>query len=157
MIGFEGYAPIVDLPRKEIVGLGLPVIWHGRFTADFVCHSEIAGDFVIPKGFISDAASVPRPLWWIQSDTDPDIEYASFAHDLLYSVHGKLPDRTLTRKDCDGVIREQMKAVGSSRFHYQGVYLALRAFGWHGWNSHTPEYKLVNTPYRAQLSFVVRP
>jgi len=156
-VGFEGEVPLTDLPKAEIVSQGLQKVWHGRFNADFYCDSAIAGRVVIPKGFISDAASIPRIFWNILSDTDPDIEYPSFVHDLLYSVHGKLPDRTLTRKQCDQVIREQMIAVGASPLKYQPVYWALRLFGWHGWNSHTPEYKLVNTPYRSRLSTVVKP
>src|ERR1700739_4089552 len=110
-IGFEGEAPVTDLPESTIRQMGLQMVWHGRFNADFYCDSDIAGRIVIPKGFISDAASIPRIFWNILSDTDPYIEYPSFAHDLLYSVHGKLPDRTLTRQQCDAVIREQMLAV----------------------------------------------
>lgn len=156
-MGFEGEAPLSDLTKSEIVHAGLQRVWHGRFNADFYCDSDIAGRVVIPKGFVTDGASIPRIFWNILSDTDPDIEYPSFVHDLLYSVHGKLPDRTLTRDQCDHVIREQMLALDCPKWKANAVYAALHLFGWHGWNQHTPAYKLVNTTYRARMLEVMRP
>jgi hypothetical protein len=156
-IGFEGEVPLTDLTKAEIVHNGWQKVWHGRFNDNFYCDSAIAGRVEIPKGFITDAASIPRIFWNILSDTDPDIEYPSFVHDLLYSVHGKLPDRTLTRDQCDHVIREQMLVLNCPRWKANAVYEALHLFGWHGWNQHTPAYKLERTTYAPRLEAVRRP
>ena len=133
MIGFQSSAIVRQLPRHEILGRGLPVRWWGEFLRDLTCHSEIAGRFVIPDGFLTDGASVPRPVWALLANSDPDLLYPAFAHDYLYTVRGDLLARALTRQQCDAVLAEQMKAVGASRWKIAAVYRALRIAGGPAW------------------------
>jgi Protein of unknown function (DUF1353) len=157
MIGFSTQAKMIELSRGEIAKRELPDVWYGEFLEDLICTSAIAGTFSIPKGFVSDGATIPPVLWNILSDTSPDILYPSFAHDLLYSVHGKLPGIWLTRDKCDNVIREQMKALGAPAWKYDSVYRALHLFGGIAWGHHTLPQKLEKTFYAHNLEAVSRP
>ena len=139
MIGFVEQAVLVELSRAEIARRRLPNIWQGEFTRDLVCVSAIAGTFTIPSGFVTDGASIPPLLWNILSDTSPDILYPSFAHDLLYSVHG-------------------MKAIGAPAWKYDAVYRALHIFGGVAWGHHTPAHKLIATKtYGPHVLSVAKP
>jgi hypothetical protein len=42
--------------------------------------------FIVPKGFETDFASVPRLFWWFISPTDRDVLRASLLHDYLYRI-----------------------------------------------------------------------
>lgn len=145
MIGFATSSIVRDLPKSEIIEKGLPEKWHGEFTADLICCSQIAGTFVIPKGFITDGASIPHALWWSLSDTDPDILYPSYAHDLLYSVHGKLPGITLNKDQTDNLLREQMLAINTPRWKADTCFRMCQMFS--HWKRITPPQKLARTIY----------
>ena len=133
MIGFRSSAIVRELPRHEILGRGLPLRWWGEFQRDLTCHSAIAGRFVIPDGFLTDGASVPRPVWALLDASDPDLLYPAFAHDYLYTLQGDLYTKTLTRKQCDAVLAEQMEAVGAPAWKVATVYRALRIGGGFAW------------------------
>jgi hypothetical protein len=91
----------------------------------------------IPAGFLTDGASVPRVVWSLLSDTDPDILYPSYLHDLLYSLRGALGPvgrRVLfSREQCDQVLREMMLAVGAPGWKAEAVYRAVRLGGGFAW------------------------
>lgn len=133
MIGFQSSAIVRELPRSEILARGLPLRWWGEFQRDLTCHSAIAGRFVIPDGFLTDGASVPRPVWALLDNSDPDILYPAFAHDYLYTHQGDLLGRVLTRKQCDAVLAEQMEVVGAPRWKIAAVYQTLRIAGGIAW------------------------
>lgn len=133
MIGFQSSAIIRQLPRREIIGRGLPLRWWGEFQRDLTCLSAIAGRLVIPDGFLTDGASVPRPVWALLANSDPDLLYPAFAHDYLYTLQGDLYTRALTRQQCDAVLAEQMEAVGAPRWKIATVYRALRLAGGFAW------------------------
>ena len=143
MIGFQSSAVVRELPRAEILAKGLPLRWWGEFLRDLTCCSAIAGRFVIPDGFLTDGASVPRPVWALLDNSDPDILYPAFAHDYLYAVQGDLLQRRLTRQQCDAVLAEQMEAVGAPRWKIAAVYRTLRIAGGVAWaNQSTRNAKL---------------
>ena len=140
--GFTGSAVLRELPRGEMIRRSLPLKWHGEFVQPLFCRSAIAGcTITIPKGFLTDGASVPRFFWRMISDTDPDILYPSFLHDLLYALNGRLPSAltngnpvNLTREQCDEILFEQMEAVGCGWFKRHSAYRALRMFGQAAWD-----------------------
>ncbi len=82
--------------------------------------SNIAGDIVVPIGFVTDFASVPRlPLvWWLAGAT---AQRAAVVHDYLYRK-GKF-----NRKIADRVFREAMQASGLNIVHRNLMYLGVRA------------------------------
>lgn len=90
-------------------------------------------EITVPKGFLSDFASIPRIFWAILHPTDSKILAASLTHDFIYSKHGKLKDRTLSRKDCDKIFLKIMQTVGLGWFKRTMAYNAVRVFGGFAW------------------------
>lgn len=88
----------------------------------------------IPKGFVWDLSSVPRPLWGLLPP-DGDFELASLIHDYLYIT--KLKDR----KFADNEILLWSKVVSgtNSKFSLRNLdnqlrYIGVKLFGWVVWN-----------------------
>lgn len=78
----------------------------------------------VPRGFVTDFASVPRGLWNI---FPPMGKYngAAIVHDYLYR-------RTvLDREICDAVLLEAMQALGVNWLSRRLIYRAVRLFGGH--------------------------
>ena len=90
------------------------LIWHG---AQYV---------VVPKGFVTDLASIPRGLRWLLQQNG-NSRRAAVLHDFLYAT------QPFTRAEADGIFRAALKAervVGIGR----GLYWAgVRVGGWLPW------------------------
>lgn len=85
--------------------------------------SKLVGEIVVPQGFETDFASVPRGLWNL---FPPDGSYtaAAVVHDFLYR-------KTIKRRaTCDKVFLEAMKACGTNWLARRIIYTTVRAFGW---------------------------
>lgn len=89
----------------------------------------------IPKGFITDFASVPWPASML-FPKDGDHNQAAVLHDWLYSMLGILPDRTYIRIDCDKIFLEAMVVLGVNKFKRRVMYRAVRLGGGFGWRKH---------------------
>lgn len=88
----------------------------------YVTGVEDYGLITVPRGFITDYASVPRGLWNI---FPPQGKYSAGAvvHDYLYR-------RTLLdRGFCDRVLLEAMELLGVSWLARHTIYRAVRLFG----------------------------
>lgn len=133
MIGFPDSPVLRDLPRPEILERRLPLKWWGEHFRPLPFCSSFTGIRQIPAGTLTDGASIPRLAWMVLSNTDPDILLPSYPHDYLYSLQGVLPDRRLTRMECDLVLRELMLAIGAPSWKAEAVYAAVRAFGRAAW------------------------
>ena len=88
----------------------------------------------VPKGFITDFASIPRFFWFL-----PDwatYNKAAPPHDLLYKTK-QLGGKPITRKWADNIFLEAM--LVAFRCHRAGYviarieYYAVRLFGWLVW------------------------
>jgi hypothetical protein len=77
---------------------------------------------VIPKGFRSDLASIPRCLWWLIAPFELSIQ-APLLHDYLYK-RGRLRRRVVDR-----VFLGLMESEGVPRWRRNAAYLAVRLFG----------------------------
>lgn len=78
----------------------------------------------VPKGFVTDFASIPRGLWNI---FPPMGKYngAAIVHDYLYR-------RTIwERQTCDQVFEEAMQVLGVNWLSRKLIYRAVRLFGGH--------------------------
>jgi len=110
-------------------------------------HTDCKGVFsqkvTVPKGFVTDGASIPRYLWWICGDpmAVPRI-YAAIVHDWLYGGAGTVEYRTqdgelvrmdYTRQEADEIYRDYQIALGIRKFKAYTEYYALRACGWTHW------------------------
>jgi len=88
---------------------------------------------IVPAGFITDFASIPRPFWSFINPAGR-VKPASIPHDFLYSRQGKLDHTTLTRKRCDQIFLEIMVVIKMKWIKRHLAYRAVRIFGWISWN-----------------------
>lgn len=100
---------------------------------DFAYFSPAFGQIAVPSGLLTDFASVPRLVWSYLSPEDPCILFGSIVHDWLYQQGGKLPLRTLSRAECDSVLREAMLICGARPTQAAVVYRSLCLFGGGHW------------------------
>ncbi len=89
----------------------------------------------IPESFTTDFASVPRIFWSI---IPPDGKWSQSAvlHDYLYSKHGKLEDKTYSRKQCDKIFLNAMHVLDVSYLRRMTMYRAVRMGGWKSWGGY---------------------
>jgi hypothetical protein len=92
----------------------------------------------VPKGYITDLASIPRIVWTLSGLT-PDGLYraAALVHDYIYGMHlhgteySVLPGSViLTRSECDSIFLELIKDSGESPWKYEAMFYSVRVFGW---------------------------
>lgn len=82
--------------------------------------------FKIPKGFVTDFASVPRVFWAL---LPPWGKYgkAAILHDYLYR------NKPLKRSACDRIMFEAMEVLAVPYWQKYLIYYNLKLFGWLGW------------------------
>lgn len=90
---------------------------------DLVYQSDILGEIVVPLGFVTDFASVPRlpGAYWIAGGKATK---EAVVHDYLYR------NRIGTRAQADGVFLEAMKLNGQTWWRRRAMWAAVRLFGW---------------------------
>lgn len=95
----------------------------------------------IPKGFVTDLASIPRSLWSILPPHGASFS-ASVLHDYYYTVHPmemwqlQHPDyfdkpysQAEERKVADQIFYDNLIAAGISKLQAKTMYAAVRLFG----------------------------
>ncbi|MGR3967837.1 DUF1353 domain-containing protein [Pseudomonas sp. 910_23] len=104
-----------------------------ELTEPFTYHlgHESSDTFVtVPKGFITDGASIPRTIWPLLS---PWGTYgkAAVVHDYL-CVHRKMVRDgevvVITREGCDWIFLEAMQVLGVSWFTAHLMWRAVRSY-----------------------------
>ena len=87
---------------------------------------------VVPKGFQTDLASIPRPLWGIPGFSPFDrIARGAVLHDWLYTHGAKL---YYTRADADAILEAAMREDGESWMVRKLVWGAVRVAASGHWN-----------------------
>jgi hypothetical protein len=102
-----------------------------ELLSDFCYH---VGDYpskeiiTVPKGTITDLASVPRSLWAIYP---PHGKYAKAAivHDYLYQ-------KQAGKEYADSIFLEGMKVLGVPKYHANVLYYVVAAFGHAAYKKH---------------------
>jgi hypothetical protein len=90
--------------------------------------SDILGEIIfVPRGFVSDGASVPRALWAIYPPFGQYLE-AAIVHD-WYCVLGRKGESPIDYKVAADVFREAMKVCGVNRWRRFKMYWAVRLGG----------------------------
>jgi hypothetical protein len=80
---------------------------------------------IVPKGFVTDFASIPRPLWaLVGGPADGRYRKIAVIHDYLYRTKG-----LATRKQADDVLLEGMKFSGCSWWQRTIIYSGVRVGG----------------------------
>ena len=107
----------------------LPGGRHYKLTKEMIVFSHKHGVTVVPAGFVTDFASVPRWAWVLFPPTGPYAP-AAVSHDYLYQLG------TLTRADADWEFVEGMRALGVSWPTRMVMLAALRLFGGAAWREY---------------------
>lgn len=123
----------LQLPALEFEGRDK---W--KLATEMVYHSKLFDlTITIPKGFITDLASIPR-LFTRLIPVNGRHRAPAVVHDYLYSTKGHInyvPRNggfgiTIPRKECDLIFLEAMKEAGVSAWKRNVMYAAVRAGGW---------------------------
>ncbi len=79
---------------------------------------------MIPKGFETDLASVPRVLWGIYPPNKFEYTSPAIVHDYLYACHNGY-----TRKEADDIFYSLLTEYGVSNYTALKFYMVVRFFG----------------------------
>lgn len=97
--------------------------------APLIYYSELLQqEAVVPVGFITDYASVPRWIPFAQMILAGKGKRAAVIHDWLYSG-GLVNGRALTRKECDDIFAEALRATGYGWLVTNMMYSGVRVGG----------------------------
>jgi hypothetical protein len=120
-------ATITDNPKVEL----LPKSTRGRFkTLEHLDHQLINGrQLFVPRGTVSNGASVPRLLWWIYPPYGT-YTYPAVVHDHLYE------NNLYTRKFADRQFLLDMGKTNTNAFTKWLFYYVVRIFGGINWNKY---------------------
>jgi hypothetical protein len=104
---------------------------------------EDPGEIItVPAGFVTDLASIPRPVWsfyppdgpWVKGAVIHDFLYYTQGDGLWGKTHGITRDRPYTRAQSDHVLWEAMKDRGIHAWARFVIWAAVRLGGWIGWS-----------------------
>jgi hypothetical protein len=102
---------------------------------------EGSNSFVAPgTGFVTDFASIPRPLWWLLPKWGK-YGKAAVIHDFLYRNHfyevktalGAFLKVPCGRKRADQIMLEAMEVSNTPKWQQYLIYAGLRIGGWIAW------------------------
>ncbi len=91
----------------------------------------------VPKGFITDGASIPKIFWPLIGGPLGPYAPAAVVHDFIYKY--QLRDR----EEADRIFLEAMGVLGVAWWRRRSMWLAVRVAGWRPWNRYTKELEEV--------------
>lgn len=95
--------------------------------------------FVVPEGFVTDFASIPR-LLWARYPKSGKWNRAAVLHDYLYVHNG------VTRAEADALFLEALQACGVNWWTRHVFHRAVRVGGWAIWRKYRATAGHVTTP-----------
>lgn len=90
--------------------------------------NQDASAVIVPAGFVTDLASIPR-VFWSLLPTDGTYTFPAIVHDYLYWTQGQ------TRELADKVLLYGMEDMKVSPVVAQAIYLAVRTGGGGAWSN----------------------
>ena len=106
--------------------------------------AEGSGDTVrVPRGMVTDFASVPRPVWWFAAPWGKH-GHAAVIHDAGYYTQDR------TRREYDRIFLQAMGVLGVRWPKKVAMFAAVRGFGFLSWwmnarrNQKDPGWKIIN-------------
>lgn len=125
------------MPFLKIPSFDLADDYLFRLCDDLVYQSDLVSfEIVVPKGFETDFASIPRLLRFIYP-VNGRHRCAAVVHDYLYYKAGRIVvDGTAisyTRKQADLIFLEAMKSLGVRWTQRKSMYRGVRLGGWKHW------------------------
>lgn len=85
---------------------------------------------IVPEGFITDFASIPRLFWTLIGSPAGEYGKAAVIHDYLYST------QQYSRKKSDFIFYEAMGVLNVSTWKRWIMYKYVRFLGWFPWNKY---------------------
>ena len=89
--------------------------------------TESGMKLIVPDGFVTDLASIPRILYSV-IPVNGLHRSAAILHDYLYE------SQTYGRRKCDDLFLEAMKSSGVRYTQRMAMYIGVRIGGWVPWN-----------------------
>jgi len=125
-------ARILDYPAvRQINSTEWELLESLEYHVGFPNSTEI---ILVPKGQVTDFASVPRWLWWLYPPFGRWTPGA-VTHDYLYSKRGFISEtQRYSRKRCDEIFLEMMEVMEVSWMTRHTMYRAVRLAGFYAWN-----------------------
>lgn len=117
----------LDLDCRYIDGRNWRILSDFRFASP----SPEFPSVLIPAGFVTDFASIPRALWRWMPPTDRRIGKMAVVHDWYY----RTPSIDVTRRQADEALRAGMLVLGANRFDRAAVYYGVRLGGEHAYKA----------------------
>lgn len=113
--------------RAELIGNNKWKVWQAfEYHVGSLDSDEI---IKVPKGFVTDFASVPRIIWPIISPVDTHAK-AAVVHDYCYST------ALYSRKRSDQIFLEALTVLKVSYLKRMIMYRSVRMIGWYPWRNH---------------------
>lgn len=116
--------------------------WLLLTTFEYRLGSDDGSEFVrVEAGFVTDFASIPRPLWWLWPPSQGPYLAATLVHDCLYKT-GYVVNRetgarrTINRGEADDVMKEIMEVCETPLATKRGLFRGVRLGGWLAWARH---------------------
>lgn len=109
----------VEVVGKNLFRLIEPLEYHvGCYPSEEI--------IIVPVGFLTDFASVPRVFWPIISPIDKHAN-AAVIHDFMYQTNYAKKAR------CEEIFREAMQVLEVPNWKEFCIYWSVYAFGWKAW------------------------
>ncbi|RWX14321.1 DUF1353 domain-containing protein [Rhizobium leguminosarum] len=124
--------------RRDLIGKPTPIVpfadWDFYYTlqkldwADKAEKTSSLKSVTVPKGFVTDLASIPRALWAILP-RQALYTYPAIVHDFLYWF------QPCTRDEADEILRLGMAQLGVSSATALAIFQSVRALGGGPWKT----------------------
>lgn len=113
-----------------IIELIAPNLWRTFYPFDYHVGSYPSTEIiVVPSGYVTDFASIPRIFWSVLSPIDKHGK-ASLLHDYCYTIKYKN-----NRKYCDKIFKEAMEVLKVNPLIARFMYNGVRLFGESRWGT----------------------
>lgn len=94
----------------------------------------LQAEIVVPAGFQTDVASIPRPLWAL-IPKEGRYNRPAVIHDWLYTT-ATVSGKAIARADADHALKEAMHACGVRWTQRWAIYAGVRLGGALAWRRH---------------------
>lgn len=129
---------LTDLNYRSFRGEGSKTLI--QLTQNLIYKSSDEEMYIVPKGFVSDGASIPKFAWSIVGHPFGEYLESAVIHDYPY----KFPDKwhkeyKNKRKRADWLLLDCMKSQCIKLWKRRIMYRAVRLGGWRFWNDKSVE------------------